>query len=117
MAINLIAQNSRDDLERCLASVARSAAGMTAASMQVVIVDNGSTDATLDYLQELVRKPYLLTPDGGRIAVEVLFADHNLGFAGGCNATLSASQARYIVLMDTSIEVAGDIWTPLQAAL
>jgi GT2 family glycosyltransferase len=47
----------------------------------------------------------------------VLFADHNMGFAAGRNATMRASLGRYIVLMDTSIELNGPIWEALEQAL
>jgi cysteinyl-tRNA synthetase len=49
--------------------------------------------------------------------MHVLFADHNMGFAAGRNATMRASRGRSIVLLDTSIEVRGDIWTPLACTL
>src|SRR5262249_42111410 len=112
-SINLLARDSRSDLERGVRSIARHRAGR---SLEVVIVDNGSTDDTVPYLQELA-------PDGLRdeagdpIPLRVLFADHNLGFAAGRNATLRASRGRYVVLLDTSIELRGDIWAPLARAL
>jgi cysteinyl-tRNA synthetase len=81
-----------------------------------VIVDNGSTDDTVPYLQELARAG-LRDQAGEPIALRVLFADHNLGFAAGRNATLRASRGRYVMLLDTSIELRGDIWAPLAQAL
>jgi cysteinyl-tRNA synthetase len=51
------------------------------------------------------------------LAVQVLFADHNLGFAAGRNATVKASRGRYLVLLDTSIELNGDIWSELDEVL
>lgn len=113
-SINLLAHNSRADLERCLASIRRYAHGH---ALEVVIVDNGSTDETLGYLQALARAGELRGDQGERIAVQALFADHNMGFAAGRNATLRASRGRYIVVLDTSIELHGDIWEPLAALL
>jgi cysteinyl-tRNA synthetase len=82
-----------------------------------VIIDNGSTDDTLAYLQNLARQRDIATQEGQRLGLQVLFADHNMGFAAGRNATMRASRGHYIVLMDTSIEVKGDIWQPLVSAL
>ncbi|GAC1631952.1 MAG: hypothetical protein NVS4B9_24180 [Ktedonobacteraceae bacterium] len=59
----------------------------------------------------------MIGEDGQRIGLHVLFADHNMGFAAGRNATMRVSRGRYVVLMDTSIEVKGDIWTPLITAV
>lgn len=113
-SINLLAHNSRSDLERCVESIRRYAHGH---ALEVVIVDNGSTDETLGYLQHLARAGDLTNSQGERIALQVLFADHNMGFAAGRNATMRASRGRYIVLLDTSIELIGDIWQPLATRL
>jgi cysteinyl-tRNA synthetase len=113
-SINLLAHNSCDDLARCLQSIQRFASGR---ALEVVIVENGSTDETLGYLQQLARAGDLTGAQGERIALQVLFADHNIGFAAGRNATMRASRGRSIVLLDTSIELQGDIWEPLDALL
>ncbi len=113
-SINLLAHNSRADLERAIQSIVRHAGSY---SIELVIVENGSTDDTLTYLQHLARSGDIVTDDGQRIALQVLFADHNTGFAAGRNATMRASRGRYIVLMDTSIEINGDIWEPLAQTL
>jgi cysteinyl-tRNA synthetase len=113
-SVNLLAHNSRDDLERSIQSICRHAAGH---AIELVIIDNGSTDETLAYLERLARQGNLTSEQGEPIAVQVLFADHNIGFAAGRNATMRASRGRYIVLMDTSIELIGDIWQPLLTTL
>lgn len=113
-SINLLAHNSRDDLERCIQSIRRFAGGH---GLELVIVDNGSTDETLGYLQQLARAGDLTGENSERIALQVLFADHNMGFAAGRNATMRASRGRFVVLLDTSIELNGDIWGPLGALL
>ncbi len=113
-SVNLLAHNSRDDLQRCIESICRHSGGR---SLEVVVIDNGSTDETLAYLQQLARKNDLTGPDGQKLGLQVLFADHNMGFAAGRNATMRASRGRFIVLMDTSIEINGDIWEPLAQTL
>jgi cysteinyl-tRNA synthetase len=113
-SVNLLAHNSRDDLERCINSICRHSSNC---EIELVIIDNGSTDETLAYLQQLARRDDLVGEDGRHIGLQVLFADHNMGFAAGRNATMRASRGRCIVLMDTSIEVKGHIWEPLEHAL
>ncbi len=104
-SVNLIAHNSRDDLQRCVESVARHAGGQ---SIELVIVDNGSTDDTLDYLKAIHREG-----KANGLPAQVLFADHDMGFAAGRNATFRASLGEIVVMLDTSIEINGDIWTPI----
>ncbi len=113
-SINLLAHNSREDLERCVKSICRHAGQR---HLELVIIENGSTDDTLPYLEQLARHGDLVAEEGQPLGLQVLFADHNLGFAAGRNATMHASRGRNIILMDTSIEVTGDIWSPLEGAL
>ncbi|HLH62730.1 MAG TPA: cysteine--tRNA ligase [Ktedonobacteraceae bacterium] len=113
-SVNLLAHNSRDDLERCISSICRHTYNR---SIELVIVDNGSTDETLPYLQALARHRDLRGENGQPVGLQVLFADHNMGFAAGRNATMRASRGHYIVLIDTSIEVKGNIWEPLAMTL
>src|SRR5262249_10174163 len=104
-SVHLLAHNSRTDLERCAASVVRPA---PTPALRLVILDNGSTDDTLDYLRRLEREGRV-----GNVPVRILFADHNMGFAAGRNASLRTSLGHITLMLDTSIEVNGDIWTPL----
>jgi cysteinyl-tRNA synthetase len=112
-SVNLLAHDSRADLERCVESIVR---WRGERDVEIVIIDNGSTDDTVAYLQQLARAG--LRDAGGRaVPLRMIFADHNMGFAAGRNATMRASRGRYLVLLDTSIELQGDIWAPLEDAL
>jgi len=108
-SVNLLAHNNYDDLRRCITSVARHAAGR---DIELVIVDNGSTDATLGYLREIKRAGAV---EG--LPAQVYFADHDMGFAAARNAQFHASLGQIIVQIDTSIELDGDIWSPVAALL
>jgi cysteinyl-tRNA synthetase len=113
-SVNLLGSNNRDDLERCVCSIARHSYGR---SIELVIVDNGSTDGTTDYLRDLAHRGVTDAQTGGPLGLRIIFADHNLGFAAGRNAGFRASRGHFIVMLDTSIELIGDIWTPLAATL
>jgi cysteinyl-tRNA synthetase len=113
-SINLLAHNSRDDLQRCIESICKYLGNR---HIELVIIDNGSTDDTLAYLQQLARSGDMLGDYGQSIGVKVLLADHNMGFAAGRNATMRASRGLYVILMDTSIELKGPIWEPLALTL
>lgn len=113
-SVNLLAQNSRGDLECCLESLSRFAGGR---SLEIVIIDNGSTDDTLPYLQQLLKDGLKDAGTGAALGLQVLFADHNLGFAAGRNATFRASRGRFIIMLDTSIELKAEIWSDLAQAL
>ena len=114
VSVNLLARNSRADLQRCIESLLRHGTGP---DMEIVVIDNGSTDDTLEYLRSLAREGLPSAHEGRAPAVQVMFADHDMGFAAGLNATLRASRGHVVAILDTSIELTGNIWPLISAAL
>jgi cysteinyl-tRNA synthetase len=112
-SVHLLAHNNVDDLRRCVESIRRHP---PSGGLELVVVENGSTDDTPAYARSLAREP-LVDVEGSPVTTQVFFADHDMGFAAARNAGLRASRGEIVVLLDTSIEVTGDIWTPLAQAL
>ena len=94
-----------DDVRRCVESILANTSG---ASVEVVVVDNGSTDGTADYLEEAQRQ---------HSNVKVIHCDHVVGDAAGKNIGLKQARGRYILLMDASVEVVGDMLQPVAEQL
>ena len=90
-----------DDVRRCVEAILKHTAG---ASVEVVVVDNGSTDGTADYLEEAQRQHENL---------KVIHCDHVLGDAAGKNIAIKQARGRYVILIDASTEVVGDILAPV----
>lgn len=93
------------DTLRCINSVLRYA-GTT--DIEILVLDASEPDQRSNWLTAtLTRDPRIRT----------LRADHLFGEAEARNTTLRLSQGRYCVLIDGSVEVVGDIFTPLRRAL
>jgi cysteinyl-tRNA synthetase len=75
---------------------------------ELIVVDNGSTDGTDAWLRQAARVDS---------RVQAVVCDHNLGTAAARNIAMKRARGRNIVLIDTSIELAGDIFGPLAEAL
>ncbi|MCZ6534601.1 MAG: cysteine--tRNA ligase [Chloroflexi bacterium] len=88
-----------EDVKRCLNSAFKWSSG---SSMEVVAVDNGSTDGTAEWLEEL---------QASNDKVRVVHCDHQLGEAQAKNIGLTQSRGRIVVMLDTSIELT-DIFLP-----
>jgi hypothetical protein len=73
----------------CLESVLRH----TQPPYALVLVDNGSTDETAAYLDEVRRRP-------GPVGVQVLRNEANRGFVVACNQALAVARGRYLVLLN-----------------
>jgi GT2 family glycosyltransferase len=93
----LNAYGHQDDVQRCLNSMLRYSQGY---STEIVVVDNGCTDGTADWLEEF---------QSGRPQVRVVHCDHNVGDAAGKNIGLKQSLGKNIIIMDASAEIVGDL--------
>src|SRR5437867_236352 len=79
----------------CLESILRH----TQPPYELVLVDNGSTDETPAYLEEIRTRP-------GPAHVEVIRNATNVGFAAGCNQGLAQTRGEYLVFLNNDTVVA-----------
>lgn len=63
---------------------------------ELILVDNGSTDDTRDYLINFAQ---------ANKNVELIFNDNNLGFAAGCNQGLRKVHGDYVLLLNNDVIV------------
>ena len=92
--------NGKHFLENCLKAVF----AQTIENMEVIVVDNGSTDGSQEYLD---------TYPG----VRVLKLDKNYGFCGAVNAGIKAADSEYVILLNNDTEVEPDFANELLAAI
>jgi cysteinyl-tRNA synthetase len=103
--IGIVAQRGWYELRRCLDS-ARDWARV--ASAEMIVVDNGLEDPRAGELDEIALHDN---------RVRIYHADHFLGSAAGRNIVLKQALGRIVVLLDTSVELKGDVFSPLRALL
>ncbi|MGA3024692.1 MAG: glycosyltransferase [Bryobacteraceae bacterium] len=94
--------NGRELLATYLPSVLEATAGNPA--NEVIVVDNGSEDGSVDFLRETFP------------TVRVVALEKNLGFGGGSNAGVAAARNDVVVLLNSDMRVAPDFLAPLLAA-
>ncbi|PLX84404.1 MAG: glycosyltransferase family 2 protein [Desulfuromonas sp.] len=89
-SVLIVNWNGRHHLEACLNSLA----AQTCRDFEVVLVDNGSADGSVDYLRK--RFPW----------VKLVPLDENTGFAGGNNVALEHAAGEYLIALnnDTRVE-------------
>ena len=104
-SVGIVACNYLSDLQRCVGSLLPLGSER---SLEVVVVDNGSTDGTFEWLEEQARREPRL---------RVIHTDHVLGDAAAKNILMKQSLGKYLILMDTSVEAREDFLSPISAAL
>ncbi|MBI5292129.1 MAG: glycosyltransferase [Chloroflexi bacterium] len=108
-SVNLLASpavggNNRDEILRA----ARSVLQWAPESLEVVIVDNGSTDDTPAAIADLAVEDARVRP---------VFLATDVGEGGGRNAGLRASRGSRIMILGGHMQLVGDVFTPLAATL
>ena len=92
--------NGKHFLKDCLESVF----AQTIEDQEVIVVDNGSTDGSLEYL-----KTFPL--------VRVIALDKNYGFCHAVNEGIKAADSEYVILLNNDTEVDKDFAKELLAAI
>lgn len=93
ISIIIVSFNTADVLDKCLRSVRRST---VYGRIQVIVIDNTSRDGSADLVEmqfpevRLVRNPC------------------NAGFAKACNQGIAVAKGRYILLLNSDVEVQAD---------
>ncbi|MBW1900175.1 MAG: glycosyltransferase, partial [Deltaproteobacteria bacterium] len=127
-SIIILAYNQLEYTKKCLESIFK----YTKEPFELIVVDNGSTDGTVQYLEKLrnrydsnghEEKAGVATPKGRKKkgekkkarttdalnhvceGIKVIKNHENLGFAAGNNQGISAARGNYILLMNNDVVV------------
>lgn len=100
MSVVIVNWNSCDDVVECV----RSLKAQTDPELEIVVVDNGSTDGSA----AMLRREF---PD-----ITVLDAGENLGFAEGCNRGIEVTHAPWVFLFNNDAVAEPDLIEKLRAA-
>ncbi len=102
-SVCLASREFADDLERAVASVLR----WLPAESEVLILDQGSSRVAADRVADLAVDP----------RVRVVLADRDMGEGAGRNVLLRIARGCYLLQLDPSVELSGDLFAPLGEAL
>jgi len=104
-SVNILANTSYEEAKRCLESVLRWTADR---EIEIILVDNrslGNLNAWVGGLQS------------NNVRLRMLSTSRPLGEAEARNIGLKQSRGKYILLLDSSVELTGDVFTPLARVL
>ncbi len=85
--------NGEGLVERCVASVLEDAARTPELAVEVIVVDNGSTDRCVENLR------------ASFVEVRILRLVTNFGFAYACNRGIEGARGRYVMLLNADAQV------------
>jgi cysteinyl-tRNA synthetase len=103
--VSIVARRGCEALERCVSSVET---WLGDAAAEVIVVDNGFEEQCRTFVGDIAAADERL---------RLFHADHFLGSAAARNVSLRQARGRFVIFMDTSVEVLGDIFAPLRKML
>jgi len=103
--------NGERFLQECLVSLAESMRVYLRAGgkrgerkrVEIIVVDNGSTDGSREYLKKLKFK--LKEIKNRKLKLKVIFNDQNLGFAKAVNQGIKEARNDYVVVMNNDLRL------------
>ena len=104
-SVNILANTSFEETKRCIESVMQN---IGTSEVEIILVDNRSLDELNAWFRELQRNDSRL---------HLLSISRPLGEAEARNVGLNQSSGKNILLLDTSVELMGDVFTPLVQVL
>lgn len=100
LSVIIVNYNVKYYLDQCIRSVLRAFEEMNTPA-EIIVVDNHSTDGSVDYLEQ--RYPQKLFP-----MVRFVRSAHNLGFARANNIAIRQSRGEYVLLLNPDTIVGED---------
>jgi glycosyltransferase involved in cell wall biosynthesis/polysaccharide pyruvyl transferase WcaK-like protein/MoaA/NifB/PqqE/SkfB family radical SAM enzyme len=94
-SIIMLTCNQLQYTKKCIESILQN----TQKPYELIIVDNGSTDGTVEYLESEVPKNH---PD---LRIKIIKNKENKGFAGGNNQGMAVASGDYILLLNNDVVV------------
>ena len=94
-----------EDVRRCVNGMLRHSEGHSA---EIIVIDSGSTDGTGEMLEQMQRESENL---------RVIHCDHVIGDAASKNIGIKQSLGKYIIIVDGSAEIVGEILGPVSQRL
>lgn len=91
VSVIVVNWNGREHLGVCVDSLLR----QTLPGIEIIVVDNASSDGSVEYLRERYGD-----------TVRVLVQSDNLGYAGGLNVGIIAARGRYLLALNSDTELA-----------
>jgi GT2 family glycosyltransferase len=101
VSVVIVTWNGRPYLDTCLGALA----AQRNVRLEIILVDNGSTDGTVDYVRSAFP------------SVRVLALDRNRGFAGGNNAGAAIARGRHVMFLNNDTAADPDCVQRLRAGL
>ncbi len=100
-SVSILANSNFEETKRCIESVMR---WMGTYEVEILLVNNKSSEELDAWFRELQSKDSRL---------HLLSTSRHLGEAEARNVSLKQSRGKYILLLDSSVELTGDVFSPI----
>ena len=129
LSIIIVSYNTEKLLKKCILSVVKNIKDL---KYEIVVVDNDSTDGSIDMLQKYSRnfvsaaEKYSKNRKGGAAQIrdnscfprlKLIKNNNNLGFAKANNIGIKKAKGKYILLLNSDTQIKSEIFTKLLSSM
>ena len=101
-SIIILTHNQLEYTKRCIKSIFKH----TKETFELILVDNGSTDGTVEYLEsEVIAQNTKVKGQKSEVRIKIIKNKENLGFAAGNNQGMTVARGQYILLLNNDVVV------------
>lgn len=98
LSIIVISYNTKNITKRCLKTIIKSLNYDKDIKAEIIVVDNGSQDGSIEMLKELQNQ-------NKNLKLKVILAKKNLGYAKANNLAVKRAKGNYLLFLNSDIEV------------
>ena len=92
LSIIIPSYNTKKLLKECLNSLKKNKGKL---SIEIIVVDNGSTDSSVDYLKKTSKDEM----------IQIILLDQNWGFAGAVNKGIKEARGKFLLLLNSDTQI------------
>jgi GT2 family glycosyltransferase/Flp pilus assembly protein TadD len=101
-SVIILTFNQLEYTKRCIESIFKH----TKETFELIVVDNGSTDGTVEYLESEVNvQNTKISGQRSEVRIKIIKNKENLGFAAGNNQGMAVARGEYILLLNNDVVV------------
>ena len=106
LSIIIISYNTKEITKKCIDTIIQSLNYDTSIGAEIIIVDNGSVDGSVEMLQQI--KNLKLKIKNYNVKFKTILNKQNLGYAKANNLAAKNAEGKYLLFLNSDIEVIND---------
>ncbi len=104
ISIIILSYNTQSITKRCLTTVIKSVASQKDLEAEIIVVDNGSQDGSVEMIKKIQNSKFKTQNDN--LKLKTIFNTKNVGYPKGNNQGLEVAEGKYVLFLNSDVIIA-----------